>query len=97
IGDTGHDAPTGQFLYQQRGAFQGVNRDIGVYSPLETERRIGIDSVAACALAYPNGIEISAFEEDIHRGVRYAGIPSPHDTGEAHGLFRIAYHQVALR
>ena len=97
IGNTGSYPPPGQLLNQKRGTFQGINRDIGVDTALEAERRIRIDSVAACALAYPDRIEIGAFEEDVHRSVGNAGIPSPHDTRDTHRFLRIAYHQVSLR
>ena len=97
IGNAGSYPPPGQLLNQKRGTFQGINRDIGVDTALETERRIRIDSVAACALAYPDRIEIGAFKEDVHRSVGNAGIPSAHDTRDTHRFLRIAYHQVSLR
>ena len=87
----------GEFLCQQSRLLQGIKLSIGIDTPFETERSIGVESMTTRTLSYPSRVEISTFEQDIAGRVVRAATFSTEHSGNAHRLFGIANGQVALR
>ena len=84
----------GQFLYQHGGTFENVQRIIGIGSPLETERRVGIQAMTTCRLTHPHRIEIGRFEKNIGRLHRNPRLQTAEYAGNAHTFTFVADHQV---
>ena len=74
----------------------GPQRYVRVATALVTERGIGLKSVTLGGLADAYRVEIGALDENIggfHSNARFL---TSEDTGTAHPLFLVAYHQVAF-
>ena len=66
--DVHADRAACQFFDHKGSHFEGIDLQVGVDAALEAEGGIGVQAVAACALANPRGVEVGAFEQHVFRG-----------------------------
>ena len=96
IDDVATNLTTCEFLDEDSGEFEVVNGVVGVDATLEAERCVGVQAEAACALTHPGGVEVGTFEEHVGSGVGHARIQAAKHTADAHRLFSVANHEVAV-
>ena len=97
VGNLAADCTTCKLLEEQSSTLEGIYLHIRVYTALEAERRIGIESVTLCALTNRYRVEICALDKDIGSCLANARIKSAIYTCKAHRTLCRADHKVGSR
>ena len=92
----GRYSTAGKFFHHYCSQFQAIKSNIRINTSFKTERSIRIQAMTTGGLAHPGRMKISTFEEYIFGIFRRTGIQSAKHSGDTHGLFFVADHQVAF-
>src|SRR5690606_11474282 len=84
----------GEFGNEQCCSFQCQYRHVGIGTALETERRIGFESVPLSCFANRHRMEVGTLQEYPGRIFRYPRVHASENARDTQGLLRVTDHQV---